>query len=1542
MTWFDDAFEELRDVERYQSTKRRAQAVAAEITPGRLARLNYEAERWQHLTADATMAVARQPMPLTEQTFDLLGEISARRWLRDHPAGINYGQRMVTPAMRAQAQREAKARRGVNGPAIGGYPHGWSTNQFTRTQVGGGGRLAPEEIEARVAEFEANQRQPVSESITRSESEVAENVAKYREQLAHQGEVQYSPNRPPTPDAGGGLGEGLIRGAQALTDSTPTFSQQRMQTGGPAEGLQADIIRHAAMAADVPTQEFQGQVRNLYGITHGRSVNWTQPQSDLLIALGTDYESGEGFLVDPESEVAKERRKREAERGQIHGHNVTLGRWVADTTPFATDSKPWMMVSGLVDLGVQIADPTAFGLGKAGKGLKAHKLFASPELYEKAGLWSGLRRSIAGPDAFHFLDSKDGAKAIEWLGSTNDTYAVWRGLNRKVNFDLARRLADTRSGGEARTILEKELGTSIREVSTVKNVGFGNDPLTGARLGVTSTARKGRPLDMPSRGRIDAHDKDIVGREIEAALFNAGADEGTVGKHIDRVARSGDHLELNAAIKDTMTETGGLLERAGIQNEGLRSAVTRLHSDVTEEGSRTWHDSVAAQRQTDDGVIVGDEPMWDASANLYLEHAPRWMTLGDQRAVRRLVSHHPTLMGKDPIKALMVNPKTGQARWPQATLEAIQNEIWKPVTLITRIAWPIRVIGEEQIRMATAGYDSMFNHPISFIAGIMGKKGATDIKGDFLSEAAEMKAATVRGHGDWVDRAITTGHKTTYSKSIHERDRYVRSLGAEITKLANDPISTRIAQTESLDDVKEWFATGAGNRFRSVIAKEHRKWNLGQREMSDAYIESVSRRIRQHTGGNEELLEAVRTGRFRGENIMDESTPTKSFMDGVDELADEYGPDKIVGDEIIKRGEGGGLQGVVQRWNRTTDRMFGLLMSERTNTLSRSPTFHQAYWKEAERLAGFASGEARASIIRQARAAGIDDSAIGRMERLTHEGQLNLDEVDILAKGHGLDTTKELLYDLSKRGRTMDALRVVFPFGEAWREVATRWFHPRQGLLWQNPKSIRRFQQLVQGARGEEFGDFMGAPEGEGFFWQNQWGEEVFIWPGSQLLTDKLLGVPIPLTGRKQGLSMFGTVMPGLGPVAQIPVGWFLQNKPGPEAWKEFMSDALAVELPIVGTVQEQVLPFGSVGAADQSDVSDVLSYLPPWMKAAAQVAWKGDFDTKQWNQTVMEIAGSLKAEGGYGDTVEEQNRLYDDAQYKARRFYFIKMLAASTLPAAPDGEWMIETNNGKLLRAAALTDELNKLREEDFDTADSRFLDKYGSDLMAVISTPQSTATMYEVPTTRNGVAWVMANPGVEDKLPNVYGFFAPEGGDEDFSLYNDNFRRGEAIRLEPKNWIRLLNHTKGNVEYARYTEEVGDQAGTEAGRAYLKMRREEILDEFPGWRDERGKLNKAPSDTLIRELERAVTLPETRNTGAGRGLALYLRARAEVAGFAESEGLAWPSKSKALLPGRLYLDQRAQEIIAQHPEFQRVYDFVLSRETEELEEAEEEAARG
>lgn len=1558
MPYLDDVYKELAEVESYIARRGRAEARAVALGPVGARRVNQIAARFPHLSPDAVVALGRAGVDPNSPLVTQVGRISAGLMLRDHPGGRRYGAPSVTPGQR----RELTARQNIPAsfnwqPQSGNPDADAAWNEARQAGLVSGGVLtepqddadkqdlyqrtlsrlaaAGEEVPVlvnqagagwRAAIARANPDTPAADAGFERNADRSEIIRRNANRIAYdflsepQVEQTHAPSAFTTGIAGGVLGR--LPGDPARRPSGP----QASAVGAGVSGGLREAVQGTFAGMNAPVQEIQGQVRNLYGATHGRDVDWWEAQSDLGIALTSGIDDmGGGFFVDPESAVAQERYRREAARGQIGGHNVTLGRWAADATPFATDSKPSLILSGFVDLGVQMADPTAWGLGKAGEVGQTRRLFQSADLAaeEGAGLIRGLRNVINGPSATAFLDSPTGVDRLRWVAGVSSPYEMWRGFNRKITMDFAAELADAKTPEAARALLEPQLGRSIREVATV-------DMPTRNQFGAQVSPAARRPTEMPLRGPIDAWDKDIVGHELEKWMHNASFTDAEIAARVDEVARASSPNDLNAAIRNTLRDADGILARNGVDSPRVRSRVLQLHEGANADASEAMRRAMTDQNPSWNGVLVNGVPQEQIPARLFVEHSPHYLTLPDARDIRRVQSRYARILAKG---------DTGELRVPWMAIDAIQNELWKPLQLVTRIAWPIRVIAEEQIRMAAAGYDSMFRHPLSQIAFVTGRRNTGDVLGDVITESNALKSALTRGHGGWVDRRMGRSADTVFAKAnAHTREDYVHAWGSEVARVSGDPIAQHMARADSLDATRQWFNRGGGLGFKGDMAQMHPE-SFNTEDAANAYLEStVLGRLENAHGGNTTLMDVIRTGRFDGRDITDGTRLDRKFVNYLDSIADEFGPERVLG-EIRYSVTGGKLKEFADWYDRAVDKMFGWLMSNPTNTLSRGPTFKQAYWREAERLLPQLDPEARAEFLANARAANLDgwrisNRSMKRLERTATRGDLTLDEMDLLAKAHGLEETRNLLYDLTRKGRTMDALRLIMPFGEAWKEVMTRWFGVRSlrlgedtGLVWKNPKTVRRFQQLVLGARGEDFGEVMGAPEGEGFFWTDEFGQEVFIYPGSSFLTEHTLGVPVPLTGRVQGLSMFGTVMPGLGPVAQIPVGWFLSNKPGPQAWKEFLSGVLDQPVGPLGTVQEQVLPFGAVGAEDAGDITDLYNYAPAWMRTAMDFATGGDGNEQRWATSVMEVARYLRSTGRYGDSLADQQQLLEDAQFKARNLYLIKAIAGVAAPAAPDIEWMVENDRGGLIRTAALAAEYRTMQEDFGIDAGRAFLDKYGPDLHAVITTPLTTSSRIGTPMTRDGVEWVQAHPGIEDDLPHTYGLFAPEGGPDDLSIYRQELRMGDRVRLNPKTWVRLLSNSAGNMLWQQAVDQVGDSR-TRAESAWLRDIADQIEAQYEGWGDRSGLLEGAETETMVDELYRAAEHPSIRGTDAGEGLRLYLSARDRAQAQAEAEGFVGFSDAQAMEATRVWLNDIAAQIIDAHPGFAPMWDFVFSRE--------------
>lgn len=1270
------------------------------------------------------------------------------------------------------------------------------------------------------------------------------------------------------------------------------------------------VIRTGMMVLDAPLQELQGQFRNVVSGQPQSLANW-ESQSDLGIALGNlsrgeQVDVGTGIFVDPKSAVVKERIRRALERGNIGGHTITPGRWVADLV-FEPGSREFSLLSGLTDASVAIAaDPSNIALGGAAKARAANKLFT-----EAGGIF-GLRKTVSPTAVEKWLDGKPGTEVAEWLATHNDPYELHKMLGKRAPIELLPTLADETDPNQIKDILRPYLGTAIQEKPSVPTA-----------LEVARSKPKSRMWGIVPSDVIDLDDAYDSAIQVERSLQNMNAPSEMVGEWFGKMARATDRVERYDVLEGMWGGAKGLLVQQGFSPDQARS-LTKMFRDshegmflsfVDERGNpvKMWSD-----RYDDAGRIIRESD----PGNL-VEAIGRTVPLPDARALRRATTTHKLLRAISATKEM-------ELRLPVALLDAGQQKIWKPMALL-RGAWTIRVVGEEQVRMAASGLDSLFNHPISAIAWITGRKGNVTMTGESFADVAEASQALTRGSAGMIHApgTVTTGQWRLVDKTPETMSDYTRAWANEIAELHADPIHKKVAQFDNLEDAQAWFRgvgeDGArGQHFREMMAK------MGHPELladmgANSYIAKISRWNSVKSAGDSTLLNAIITGRLNGEAIdlsaIGRMQLNPKFVSALEAYTD-IGPQTVKG-VSYKVLKGGAIK---DRMDRITETAFTALMSWHTNKLSRNPTFRQFYWNEAPTLMPHMTIDAQQALIANARAAGIRGSQLRALRKARHStGTLTLDDADLIARGHALDNTKNLLYDLSERHQFFDAVRMLAPFGEAWFEIFTRW-----GQIASNrPQVIRRAQQLIQGARGPDFGEFMGAPTTvdpetgkpvqQGFFYTDSRGEEVFVYPGSEWLTSKLMGVPVPLVGRTEGLNMMGQVFPALGPVAQIPAGYFLPDTPAFDA------------------VNDIVFPYGR-----PKDPTSISYWAPAWMKRILSKSSDDPQDGIRWANTVMDVARYLSSTGDYDtSTAEGQQKLLADAKNRADKFYWIRSFAQFVAPSSPSPEWLVETSgkefNG-LISSAILAQEFRLMQEANYETAAQDFLAKYGEDAFMTMQS-KTHAVVYGYPVTEEGNDWLQTHSQVQKDYPNVYGFFAPQGGEFSYPAYLRAIRDGAKQPLTPEQFVKLSNARLASIQYGLARDELMQKTGgkpSDEQYAWLRQVKDILIREYPGYGELihnalglQGGSVKDQAPELIRQLTATLDDPELSATDTGIALRVYLDARSQANEAAitrhEVSSFAQAKSAKYL---RDWLRQIGNTLALGHPNFAPLWEQVLESE--------------
>jgi hypothetical protein len=225
----------------------------------------------------------------------------------------------------------------------------------------------------------------------------------------------------------------------------------------------------------------------------------------------------------------------------------------------------------------------------------------------------------------------------------------------------------------------------------------------------------------------------------------------------------------------------------------------------------------------------------------------------------------------------------GALRMPLSLAEWYQGKVWKPITIL-RPATTLRIVGDEQVRIAASGYTSAFRHPLDWIMMVTGHHANVDALGLDFNESQAMGFAdqyrdALGSHyfTNLADPAMADRHAYVnggWAIAQPGDTNYVDGLNSELRQLSRDPNAARYAQGKSTDQIVDWLHSPDGRpTFDELLQRGKTGFVMGNgapRQVVDftddqalrQYLESVRTRLMLKTGGDAELLNAV------GSNIM--------------------------------------------------------------------------------------------------------------------------------------------------------------------------------------------------------------------------------------------------------------------------------------------------------------------------------------------------------------------------------------------------------------------------------------------------------------------------------------------------------------------------------------------------------------------------------------------------------------------------------------------------------------------------------------------------
>lgn len=404
-------------------------------------------------------------------------------------------------------------------------------------------------------------------------------------------------------------------------------------------------------------------------------------------------------------------------------------------------------------------------------------------------------------------------------------------------------------------------------------------------------------------------------------------------------------------------------------------------------------------------------------------------------------------------------------------------------------------------------------------------------------------------------------------------------------------------------------------------------------------------------------------------------------------------------------------------------------------------------------------------------------------------------QLDSMAGRKAAEYTKNLFYDAARQRQHANAMRAIFPFAQAQFNTFYKWGQ----LLKDNPiqfyKLGRAYNALTQPGSSAIY-DLTGVEydEGQGFFYEDEFGETRFRYPFAGSVIGAMVGKNVDsaqalqLTAPVQALNLaFGAVnpaIPGIGPGGQI-----LYAASG-------KSGAFGPEW---NFLRQIIFPFG-----EPEGVDDLV--LPAWLRKSFFALMNNDAIVERG---VKDWASYLASTGDYGDNPlasdDARTELFNDARGLSRWAAFFTALFQNIAPATPSQEVFAKDKDGMFRTQTAIYsawDQIAKKHPGDYFKAVAEFSDTFGVKNLLVILGGSTRA----VRGTDDAWAFLNNNPEAADKYAtseaDIVPYFFP-GGEAATAYYNWQRSSGRRRPLSPEE----IEEQAQNIVYQMAKSQISEE---------------------------------------------------------------------------------------------------------------------------------------
>jgi len=1099
--------------------------------------------------------------------------------------------------------------------------------------------------------------------------------------------------------------------------------------------------------------------------------------------------NGKGFL--PLGKAFEESEKIKTTSLQYDEQSITTGKYISNLLGVDTDENKVNVLSGTIDAAfVAVTDPFLVA-NKARQAFKALKL---PDNINKLSS-RGKQVSNNVQKLLKEGNTKEANALIERFTKSPDMEATLRTIvaddspNKFVRLfdatkdaDFATKMTEAKNYRQAKTVFQRSMKTGPdSSASKLGNTKVINDWLSDPQYKtfwnyISKNAKKnnvygvfgsGRVLPTQTRNLedIDGVVKDMIGYGAAAKLDSKVINDLTfkVASLINKgnlgEAKIVFHEEYYKAIADNLDEFKANKE----VKQAFMDYQTSFRGFVT-DGVRYTIDQTAFRKEraikpiqtklAQTQHILGDPVPTDIAfphqlTDLTVDFINIRQLRNQASTVGKILNNKldtgfkgkingDTIVGQILTKSGIAENEMfktiPELYWSTGEFLWATQKVWTRLQLVTRIAYPLRLIAEGQPRMWLYGLDALPNNPLSYLSYFLSMPKSLssklakvgfkvldeDVMGDkFIKGLRRSKMtsheAIEKATGNYQNKLYGPSNKNAYMKEnyvtltltdeLMEDSRTVQKFADAIqiqyNNLAKEDlakgISEALANGKPLDGVKDAYWKGDLQDVRLSQIKLYEPGNvnktlLATKEGSDDLIDSYAKYINETVGYDNKLLQGIATGKLDDVNLLTwdrfETGARQKISENIKNMlrTSENRPGIIGAPDYLAKKT---ADEFLERQKRGGSFLWYYLGQLPESRLNRIPSFKQFYYRRIK------------EILPQIDAAG-QKKLLARMDKLPNElvqdlknvksikgggfKKYTLEEASQDAMEYSLNQHNKILYNLSEKGLVADSLRFMFPFFEAYKEVALSW---GKGFAQKSYSTVRQFSNISQAGRKQ------------GIFYKDfRTGEDYFVYPQSEAVSRILVpgesedrNVDSAFVAPLAGFNLISTsLLPGVGPVVGISAG-ILKNL------TSFDNDELARIFFPFGLPVEDI---GQLGTGE----TFIRTFLPAYMTKAITALTNQELDgfnseyfAAQMNESIRVLALS---ENQPLETIEQFKKFQEKAYKLTRDRILLRSFAQFMAPAAPRiiyQQAFTPENAEELLEAVLDTDKLGKLDVKDRKT---------------------------------------------------------------------------------------------------------------------------------------------------------------------------------------------------------------------------------------------------